>query len=207
MLKRLFSMIIAVTFLAACAPPAQSGEVLLVDDFSNPESGFARQADADTVMEYLDGSYQIQLFTPNLNVWSIAGERIGDSAVEVNAYTAAGSDNNLYGVICRHEDDSNFYFFAISADGYYAIGKLKEGEIVLLGTAVFEKSDVIKLGQEKNHIRALCIGQTLTLVVNGSQLMEASDADFAEGKVGLIAGTFDDPETDIRFDDLLVTKP
>jgi hypothetical protein len=37
--------------------------------------------------------------------------------------------------------------------------------------------------------------------------MEVSDADFSEGKVGLIAGTFDDPETDVRFDDLLVTKP
>jgi hypothetical protein len=206
-MKHFWALALLVIILAACTPQPQSGDVLLVDDFSNPESGFTRQADADAIMDYVDGQYQIQLFTPNINVWASIEQKITDSVIEVNAHTAAGSDNNLYGVICRREDDSNFYFFAISADGYYAIGKLKESEIVLLGTGVFEKSDIIKMGQEQNHIRAECNGQTLTLIVNGTQLLQTNDADFTEGGIGLIAGTFGDPETEVRFDDLLVLKP
>lgn len=193
--------------LAACSSQPKSGDVLLVDDFSNPESGFNRQSDADAITDYIDGEYQIHVFTPNLNVWAVSGPKFTDAIVEANARTASGSENNLFGVICRLEDDSNFYFFAISADSYYAIGKLKDGEIVLLSSSVFEHSDKILSGQAVNHVVATCAGTTLTLNVNGTQLAQITDGDFTEGQIGFIAGTFDDPETDVRFDNLLVTKP
>ena len=132
--------------------------------------------------------------------------KITDVAVEVNARTADGSENNLYGLICRHQDDKNFYFFAISADGYYAIGKLKEGQIIFLGSDTFQPSAQIQTGPAVNHLVATCISQTLSLSVNGKQLAQTTDSDFADGVIGLIAGTFDD-QTDVRFDNLLVTKP
>ena len=193
--------------LVACIAQPKSGDVLLVDDFSKTESGFNRQSDADAITDYLDGEYQIHIFTPNLNVWAVSGPKFTDAIVEVNARTSSGSENNLFGVICRLEDDSNFYFFAISADSYYAIGKLKDGAIVLLSSSVFEYSDKILSGQAVNHVVATCAGTTLTLNANGTQLAQITDGDFTEGQIGFIAGTFDDPETDVRFDNLLVTKP
>jgi hypothetical protein len=206
-MKRLLLILLLASQLTACTAEPKTGDVLLVDDFSNPGSGFTRQSDADAILDYVDGQYQIQLFTPNLNVWGVTEQKITDSAIEVNARTTGGSENNLYGVLCRREDDSNFYFFAISADGYYAIGKLKEGEITLLGTAVFEKAAAIKTGTEQNHLRAECNGPSLTLIANGTPLLQTTDGDFTEGTVGLIVGTFDDPETEVRFDDLLVLTP
>ena len=200
-----FAIPIALT-LAACQPQTQSGDVLLIDDFSNPESGFNRGADADAVTDYTDGEYQIEIFTPNLNVWSVNNFKIADAIIEVNAQTAGGSENNLYGLICRHQDDENFYFFAISADGYYAIGKLKEGQIIFLSSDTFQPAAQIQTGQAVNHLAVGCVSQTLSLAVNGAQLAQITDSDFAEGVIGLIAGTFDD-QTDTRFDNLLITKP
>ena len=199
--------LLAAFALTACLAQPKSGDVLLVDDFSKSDSGFNQQSDADATTDYLDGEYQIEVFTSNLNVWSVSGPKLADAVIEVNAHTAGGSENNLYGVICRHQDDSNFYFFAISADGYYAIGKLNEGDIVMLSSRVFEHSEKINAGQAANHIAAACAAQTLTLTVNGTQLARTTDADFTDGQIGLIAGTFDDPQTDVRFDDLLVTRP
>src|SRR5574341_1155513 len=206
-MRHLAALFLPSIFLAACVTQVKSGDVLLVDDFSSPDSGFTSQSDADAITEYVDGQYKIEVFTPHLNVWSVAGPQLTDSIVEVNAHTAGGTQNNLYGVICRHQDDDNFYFFAISADGYYAIGKLKDGDIVMLSSQVFEHSDRIITGQAANHVAARCAVHTLSLIVNGSKLAEVTDEDFTEGKVGLIVGTFDDAPTDVRFDDLLVTQP
>lgn len=206
-MKHLVVWSVAAVFLAACAARPKSGEVLLVDDFSNPDSGFNRQADADTITDYVGGEYKIEVFTPDLYVWSLAGPSFGDAVVEANARTAGGTENNLYGLICRRRDDDNFYFFSISADGYYAIGKLKDGQVTLLSSQVFEYSDKILTGPAANHIAATCAAQTLTLTVNGFKLSEVADADFSGGQVGLIALTFEDTSTDVRFDNLLVTGP
>ena len=210
-MSRFLFLLIVTALLTACAQ-TKSGAVLFLDDFSNPESGFQHQADADAITDYVDGQYKIEVFTPQLNVWSVNGPQLTDAVLKVNAHTAAGSENNLYGLICRYRDDKNFYFFVISADGYYAIGKVKEndaktGEISLLSSKVYEPSDKIVTGSAVNHVVATCLAQTLTLNVNGSQLAQVTDSDFSAGRAGLIAGTFADPDTEVRFDDLVVTQP
>jgi hypothetical protein len=210
-MPRFILSLLVVSLLTACAQ-TQSGDVLFLDDFSKPDSGFHQQADADAITEYVDGQYKIEVFTPQLNVWSVNGPKFADAVVEVNAHTAAGSENNLYGLICRYRDDKNFYFFAVSADGYYAIGKVKEndsktGEIILLSSKVYEPSDQIVTGQGVNHLQASCVAQTLTLSVNDQPIAQVTDPDFTDGQVGLIAGTFDEPDTDVRFDDLVIKQP
>ena len=52
---------------------------------------------------------------------------VWDTIVEVDTYWAAGTFDNDFGVICRYQDTSNFYFGAISSDGYAAIIHMKDG--------------------------------------------------------------------------------
>jgi hypothetical protein len=66
---------------------------------------------------------------------------------------------------------------------------------------------VIKLGNATNHITVSCVGNNLTLSVNGEVLADVSDSDLPSGDVGLIASTFDEPGTDILFDNLTVSRP
>jgi hypothetical protein len=70
-----------------------------------------------------------------------------------------------------------------------------------------QTSDVIRQGQATNRIRATCNGSLLGLSVNGYDLVEVEDVDFTAGDVGLIAGTFETPGTDILFDNFKVLKP
>ena len=58
-----------------------------------------------------------------------------------------------------------------------------------------------------NTIRADCVGSSLSLYVNGEKLDEVQDTEFGSGDVGLMAGSFDTPGTDIHFDNFVVTKP
>jgi len=67
--------------------------------------------------------------------------------------------------------------------------------------------DAIKQGNSTNRIKADCVGSHLVLHTNGTQLADVQDATFSSGDVGLIAGTFAEPGTDIHFDNFVVKKP
>ena len=140
-------------------------------------------------------------------MWANPGLSFNDSYVEVMATKVGGDNNNDFGLICRYQDENNFYFFIISSDGYYGIGKVVNGEQLLIGNDSMPPSEVIRQGDESNHLRAGCVGSQLSLAVNGQMLAEYEDTDFVSGDIGLLAGSFENPGTDIHFDNLVVTKP
>jgi Domain of Unknown Function (DUF1080) len=189
--------------------------VLFQDDFSNSLSGWDSVTDDDRITNYKDGSYQIQVNTigtggSGMDMWANPGLSFdGDVRVEVDATKNDGPDDNDMGVICRYTDNDDsfhFYFFLISSDGYVGISKMDNTSSHLISGEEMLQSDTIKTG-ETNHIRADCIGSKLTLYVNGQQAATATDTSYTTGDVGLIAGTFDTPGTDVLFDNFKVTKP
>jgi hypothetical protein len=68
-------------------------------------------------------------------------------------------------------------------------------------------SPFIQKGAASNHIRADCIGNVLTLYINGEKLQEVTDSEFSMGDVGLLAGSFNVGGIDIRFNHFQVLKP
>ena len=68
-------------------------------------------------------------------------------------------------------------------------------------------SDLIAQGAATNQIRFDCVGSTLTLYINGTQVDQQFDEDYVAGNVGLIAGTYDEAGTDILFDNFVVYQP
>jgi hypothetical protein len=193
---------------------SQDSNVLFQDDFSNSFSGWDTTTDDNGVTDYKNGAYQIKVDTigtsgNGMDMWANPGLDFKDTRIEVDVTQNGGPDNNDMGVICRYsgKDSSyNFYFFLISSDGYVGISKMEGNESHLISGDQMEQSDTIKAG-ETNHLRADCIGNKLTLYVNGKQAATATDSTYTSGDVGLIAGTFDTPGTDVLFDNFVVTKP
>jgi len=205
----LFSMLACnlVTPSESSGSAGQSGSVLFKDDFSDPSSGWDRVSVQDGVTDYTDGAYRIFVNTGDTDVWANPGLKFDDVYVEVDATKVGGDDNNDYGVICRYQDSDNFYFFVVSSDGYYGMGKVVNGEQKLIGMESMPPSDIIKTGNVSNHLRAGCVGNKLSLAVNDQPLVEYEDKDFTAGDVGLVAGTFDQAGVDVHFDNFVVTKP
>jgi hypothetical protein len=187
----------------ATADPA----MLFRDDFADPTSGWARSKTADGFMDYLDETYHIRVDKPQLVLWSTPGRVFENTRIEVTAKKAGGPDENTFGILCRYQDDQNFYFLLVASDGYYGIGKAKDGQLSLIGTPDMHFSNAIHTGQASNHLRADCDGSTLSLYANEIKLAEVQDADFPTGEAGLIAGTFEVPGVEIRFDDFTIWRP
>jgi hypothetical protein len=208
----LFSLLILV--LTACQFPVlnndtdgETSNVLFQDDFSDPTSGWDRVSSESGETDYVDGAYRIYVNETNTDVWANPGLTFTDVRIEVDATKAGGPDDNDFGVTCRVQDASHFYFFIISSDGYYAIGKTSDEAQDLIGMDAMLPNEAINQGQTDNHIRADCIGDTLTLYVNGQKLDEVHDSEFKSGDVGLMAGSFGTPGTDVHFDNFTVLNP
>lgn len=199
-------------FLSSCAPvalptlpSAQSGDILYQEAFEDNTTGWHRVANDNGIMDYDQGGYRILVRQPRLNVWSTAERNFGDVRVEADVIRLHGPDENRMGLLCRYQG-GDYYFFIITNDGYYAIGKFLGGMTLLLGQTEMLPSDVIQKGG-MNHLRADCVGNTLTFYVNFTQLASVTDPDLPSGDVGLLAGAFAEPGVDVMFDQFVVIQP
>ena len=186
-------------------PPANN--VLYQDDFSSSSSGWPEASDSDKAAAYSNGQYLMQAFTTSQDVWAHPGENFTDVSIEVDATKFSGPDNNDFGIICRFQDDSNFYFLIVASDGYQSIGKYQNDDLIYLSADEMQPTDAVFSGTTTNHLRADCIGSTLTLYANGQQLAQVTDTSFASGDIGLTVGTFDEPNIAVTFDNFVVFEP
>jgi len=181
-------------------------EVLFSDDFSDESSGWVTYDESFGRVIYRDGCLYVKDYTGEVCTESGSQRYFSDFILEVETWLVDGTDDNWHLVSCRCQDEDNYYDFAISADGYYAVGKLVDGNQTSLAEPAF--SPHINQGWDViNLIHIECIGSNLSLSVNGHLLWEGTDATFTDGDILLgataLAGTF----TEVAFDNIIVTKP
>lgn len=211
------SIVLLATFfflLTACAsakptpppvPVAPSGTILFQDEFNASTTGWDRFANDGGIMDYFEGGFRILVKQPGLNFWSTPRKNYGDVHIEADVIKLAGPDENRMGLMCRYRG-GNYYFFIISDDGYYTIGKFINGKTMLLGQTEMQVTTLVQT-DAANHLRADCVGNTLTFYLNSHQLVTAQDGDLKSGDVGVLAGTFTQPGVDVSFDHFMVTQP
>ena len=159
-----------------------------------------------SAVSYYQGGLIFIINIPQYDYISVPNGSFGDVRVEATANKLTGPDDNDYGIICRYQNEKNYYSFIISSDAYFGIIKVKEGIYQILNSTNLEYNSMINLGYELNHLRADCIGSVLIFYVNETKLAEVTDTDFSGGKVGLIAGSFKSPGVAVLFDNFLVLK-
>lgn len=198
-------MLLVATMLlfAACSSSPALTPLPYADDFSNPASGWKTVNDQTLQIRYQDGALHFTIDDLDQIVWSIAGKRVEDFTLDVDAAQISGPNDNSYGVLIRYVDDRNFYRLDISGDGYFAINKYQAGKWLKLQD--WTESAAIKREAATNHLQVIAKGNQFTFAVNGETVTTFSDGDFKQGDIGLTAGTlFDNAGVHIAFDNLTV---
>ncbi len=185
--------------------PAVGSEVLFHDDFSRPsaawllfegDSGSAQVRDGELYLEA--AGRETALYTP------LAGGPWDDVIVSVQLRQVDGTQDNWMGVLCRQVDAENYYLFAISADGYYLMLKVRNGVQEALAGPTY--TTLIHPGRRRNRLTVRCEGGSLQMSVNERFLVNRSDDDLASGSVALFADGMRGGTT-VAFDDFLLTRP
>jgi hypothetical protein len=184
----------------------EGADVLFVDDFSTPPTtwllfdspegaAYARQGEL-----YLeDRGRGIGIYTrPEQDGWD-------DVNLSVQVRQVEGTQNNWMGVICRQQDEGNYYLFAVSADGYYLILKMADGYPTPLAGPY--PNEAVLAGREANLLEVRCEGNTLSLNINDQLLISRTDDSFRRGEVALFADAVGPNDvTTAAFDALVVSE-
>ncbi|MBI4675320.1 MAG: zinc-ribbon domain-containing protein [Chloroflexi bacterium] len=184
----------------SCPNPPHS--VYWSDDFSNRSSGWTEYYGADYNHFYKDGEFHFAVTQKNKtgNAWMLLRERSLHQAIVTRAWKLEGPALNNYGVVFGGQDDNNYYTFRISDSGSYRIAKLVQGQwhdlIPWTKTAAIRQNGV-------NELALLMDGAQIYACVNGQLVGATSDAALQPGRVGLVAGAYDEP-VHIHFDDFAV---
>lgn len=184
----------------------QISNLLFFDDFNNPDSGWDQYSN-EVVREYYQGTYHINIPLRNYITWSAAHQSFGDVWVRVELANTGSADITEMGLICRMVDGENFYFLTIRSDGYYAVQRMEDGVESYIGMDGYQFSEAVNPGITTNQIEARCIGDRLSLSVNGQQVIVVNDSSFQVGDVGILAGTFEQGNADIFYDNFEVHRP
>ena len=160
---------------------------------------------------YALGGYRIYNPPPPSTVIGLnenAGTAIDDTIIEVDATPMTGDvpekELTAWGIVCRALDYDNYYTIGIQVDGRPAIWRLQNDEWTEIATG--RASDAVRRGNAINHLRADCVGDKLSLYVNGRRVIEAEDSELKAGQVGLFVD--DNGEAiEILFDNFLVSRP
>jgi hypothetical protein len=181
--------------------------MLFHDDFTDPLSGWDVRHDQDAITDFGSGEFVIYVGKADTALWSTANRYMTDVSIEVDARQVEGTDDSLYGVICRYQDRDNFYRFVIGGNGFAGITKRSRGTVTVISGEFLNVSTAVQRGLASNHLRAICQGTQLSFFVNGELVAQASDSEFSAGDTGLIAASSRYPGVRIRFSNYSVFQP
>jgi hypothetical protein len=214
-IRYLLFLLLPALFLAACLDsgpqPCDEGGTLFNDSFAEErDCGWVlyQRGGAEATIE--EESLRLTTGQPGQLWWTNPSRSFDDLIMTADAAPVEGPDDNAYGLICRYQSPENFYVFLVSSDGYYAIGKYQSGsdQIVYLNEeGEYVPSDAINQGNEVNRLRVACVGDELSLTVNGTLLATVNDPTFVTGDIGLTASTFEPGTLTVAFDNVRVIAP
>ena len=192
------------------ATPTESapglGALLYEESFGDATSGWDEFDDDDTWAGYVDGEYRVGVYRANYMAWGNPqpDQEFTGYQVEVDARPVEGPVDNNFGLLLRYQPEGDdFYWFQISADGYYSFDLRQDSEWTSL--VDWMESDAIRQGLDAtNRLKVICEGNQFRFYVNDVFLGEVVDSSLSLGSIGLAAGAFDEPGVVIHFDDLSV---
>ena len=185
------------------------GSVVLQDDFGGATTDWKTWQGEDSRVWHADGRLHVLITSEAWMAYPTyapqAGGTYGDVYLEVDAaLVELPEQGGDYGLILRRAQEGDYYQFVISDDGYFKIRKhTAEGWTTLLD---WIESDAIVQGVNAvNRLQAVAWGSELLFYVNGVHLGRAVDDAFAEGHIGVSAGSFaGGPGVHAVFDNVVV---
>ncbi|MFQ5875056.1 MAG: S1C family serine protease, partial [Dehalococcoidia bacterium] len=197
-------MLFSLELFPAAAPPSSTAEHL-IDTFDDNRNGWYEGEDeAGNMIAVAEEAYHIvSIYEEGVDNFLFGTSGVGPFAnfdLDVDASQVEGTNNNEIAVVFGVQDLENLYEFAISGDGYVALGRYVEGAFEFIQE--FTSSAAIIQGNATNHIRLIVENGNLTAYVNGELVLTSFAGDYESGYIGFGCGPFEEPRTHCAFDNL-----
>ena len=188
-------------------PWKSSGDILLEEDFSDETSGWEIVNNVYELKGYSSEGYLISINNKGGRSISTTGLQFSDVNIQVKTHKLTGSNDSYLGIVCRYQDNQNFYRFFVTPDGYVGIVRVVNGESSTLPSGKMSYNHDVLQDDGTNLLNVSCVGSQLELFVNNKLAVSAEDDKLDQGDVGIFAETGLAGAGSFIFDQFLVTKP
>lgn len=190
--------------IAALPPPQATrsfslGELQFEEEFDQPGNWDTYNLEG-VFLNIEDGAYHMQVSLEDRYVWGLNREAHDNAVIETEVFLRSDYERSIMGIMCRasSQNNSRGYFFLISANGNFSIRRSD-------GTALeplvrWQPSTAIRLGSDRNRLRAVCVGDYLAFYINGEFVAETRDHLYRAGFAGLAVGVAGTGDVDAVFD-------
>ncbi len=180
------------------------GTVILSDDFNDNANDWYIGESSDGRADITGGKLIIDVFTESYVVWSDLPDTYNSALMVTNAQVLNPVGDGDFGFVCGMEDSENFTALEVSEDGYFSIWKYENDQFVSLVDWTYSKA--IPQGGTYT-LAAYCGPDKLYLAVNDTLLAETVDPNYTPGRVGLIAGCYQNPNIRLGYEDFTIHQP
>lgn len=182
----------------------QEGEVILFDEFADNRYDWYLGDFAEGWVDIYDGLLGIQVDKEKTYIFTYMPDTYADLIMVVDARVLQPAGDGDFGFICGYVDDQNYTVLEVSEDGYYAIWALVDNQEIYL--VDWEASDMIP-SSGTFTLAAYCGADGFALAVNDTLLADLDASHYQPGRAGLFAGTWNQPNIRVGFDDFLILEP
>ena len=195
------------TDLPTDAPLPQSGDLIYSTTFGDLSDWTIYTKDDRSIYTIENRPDGLFITIPGANDYAYFYHDIGsaDVRLESDVELVGGTNYTYIQLVCRSTDKGE-YIFVLDTGGLWQIARwdaensqyerLKDGG-----------STQINVAKAKNHMTAICQGDTLTFKINGTTLGTVTDSRFLDGYIGIEINTYDYPRSDTMIHNLEVYLP
>jgi hypothetical protein len=196
--------------LSAAEDATNNWELVLADTFDNNDNIWLAESSDDEYAlinyEIVDGKYRWDATAHQSFIgWARSNtDPLTDFYLSVEITQVDAPDTADYGVLFREDEDSNFYYFAISEQGLYAFYIYFEGWDTLID---WTKTPLIIPGTS-NRITVIGEGSHFTFFINDQYLTDFTDDQIPEGLTSLAVELSDEGDQAVfEFDNFELRIP
>lgn len=207
-------ILVLALFLVACGnlPLARTGErdVIFHDDFEDTLSGsWHLEADSQGQAEVGNGKLLVTIAAPaTVQFVTLEDQIFSDFVLDVEAAQVGGPVGSSYGVLIRMAAPGQFYRFEVTSNGEYTVERHEGSGTWTRLTDGWQQSAAILQGLDQvNHLRVAAVGGRFSFYANETLLTQVFDDAYVTGAIALDAGTFNQGELQVAFDNVIVSAP
>ncbi len=187
------------------AKQSSSQAVHVVDDFTNPNSGWPTFAAPDHKYGYHPPDfYHVEASRPADRVIVTRDSSFGNATVETKVlvdHTGDQSGDFRYGLVFRRSGDSYYAFTVSPRSKRWQVLKAAPGSLAVLKEG---SSDSIVGLTGPDTLRVVANGSDFTFYLNNQSVAQLKDSSYATGAIGFIVETFNESLAHIHYDSLAI---
>ena len=190
--------------------PTTVEKTVLNENFTNPSSRWS----INEFAKFKDGGLFQEVLNPDLGYLSYWDTNYSSYNIQKTDYSVDikkinGPNTTPYGIIARVQENNtqNFYFFIITSNGYFSMGKRSRNnwDHIING----KKHNSINQGNYTiNRLRIVTEGNLITGFINGKRVGSFRDSSYKDGMIGVYSQSEGKPVA-VYFDNIkvIITVP